>query len=141
MFILVLFVIFILTPVFSEQIAVTLNGKNVRLRDNGTWEYLKESSQEMQVIMADKELKDSLHYYIYNRRELFPSEFNLAMNAKLPYDIQYKHVINGLYKYHYKKYQTEQFYGKLVRIFSRKTADNLIWLFQHWELWKKFANK
>jgi len=94
---------------------------------------------EPMVITVNEEVKNSLHNYIYTRVDIFNNEFNLAIDRDFPYDMKYKGVMEGIYKHHYKKYHPEQFYGKLLRIFGRRTADNMIWLFEHWELWEKFC--
>ena len=44
-FLIVLFFLFFSILVYSQQSAITQDGKNVLLKDDGTWEYVESKSQ------------------------------------------------------------------------------------------------
>lgn len=135
-FLIILLNIFTSTMVFSDQIAITSDGKKVFLKNDGTWIYIKEEVDELKlkIIAVNKEVKDSLYYYIYNHPGIFTNEFHIGISIEWSADETYKNIMGT-----FKSIYTQAIYWSLVKEFGRRTADNMKWLFEHWELWEKFC--
>lgn len=99
----------------------------------------EKKAEALAVFVTSLTVADALHDYIYTRPSLFADEFGLYVDIRVDYEKLFIGIVKGLYN----KYQEERvyLYAKLLRYFGRKTADNLIFLFEHFDVWKKIVGE
>lgn len=126
---------------FSKQFAVTEDGQIVLLKDDGKWEYSDIDADKLKVIKINEIVKDSLHYYIYNRPGILRDEFRVVLHDYDSFETNYNGLMENILYKDYKKSNKNQVYARYVRLFGRETAENMIWLFEHWDLWEKYCEE
>lgn len=110
----------------------------VKTKPEETKPTLEDFIMKSSVIELNEEVKDSLHFYIYNYGEVFRQKFGIRYDSYKSFDTMYKDIMEGFHEARENPYRGI-FYGDLVKEFGRRTAENIIWLLDHWELWQKFC--
>lgn len=128
--------IFALTVAFSDQIATTEDKRKVRLRDDGTWEYMSGSKETAEFIQADGNLRIALRPYIASRDEAV-TRFEIYVNWSHPsYEVKYEQVVDGLHRVSKRK-DANKFRRELNSAFGLQTAEDILFIIDNWNLWEE----
>ncbi|MCP4650860.1 MAG: hypothetical protein GY853_12390 [PVC group bacterium] len=131
--------LFFLSSALADQGAITMDGRKVVLRSNGTWSYESQVSGESEIREVNRELKDSLRPYIGNRHSVFKVKFDMMVNLNnTNYEYKYKLIMHGFYKA-YKNMTKKSFNEAVEKEFTKSTANNIKTVMQHWDSWKQYC--
>jgi len=132
----ILIIIYFASIGFSYQVAYTLNGKAVALEDNGTWKYI-EINEGTKIELITKQVYDELHFWFYNDPERFSRVFGITWD---PYhdsfDSSFGKIMAG-FKECREGYSDNWLYSNMVKQFDRETAENIMYILDHWQEWGK----
>ncbi|MFH1479108.1 MAG: hypothetical protein ABIG92_04965 [Candidatus Omnitrophota bacterium] len=126
---------------FSDQLAMTRDGKEVILKDNKTWEYLEGGREQLSVTKVDMDVKRSMKPYIERKDDIFTRLFNIDIDWDTEnLDIKYRSVMEGLY-YTAKRFSRDDFFSRLVKAFGAKDSEKIMWLMERWDIWRRVVSK
>ena len=87
-------IFFIQSESFSDEIAVTQDGRQVLLMDNKTWKYLIDEKERPNIIKVNLDVKRALKPFIVRRDKALSKVFILEIDwDDNPFDIMYRSVM------------------------------------------------
>jgi hypothetical protein len=132
--------VFSLPSALSEQIAVTEAGREVILEDSGTWRYADEEIESVDVVALNEDIKIALRPYIESRNPIFANRFDIFIDWELAsYEDKYIQALEGFYRAATMRMSHEVFRDELIRSFGGRTAEKIIWMLEHWNLWRRYC--
>ncbi|MBU1122495.1 MAG: hypothetical protein ABIH71_00290 [Candidatus Omnitrophota bacterium] len=122
----------------AQQVAVTTNGVEVILEDDGTWDYVASSQVSEEIVNKNEKVKDDLRYYIQRKDSLFEKRFDIFVDWNLPYDEKYVQIMEGFHRV-WDSHQNNSFFDESVRAFGAKKAERILGILENWEQWHMFC--